>query len=402
MQWIAWSFVALPFVLGLYAYAVYPAILWVIGRVRPSPTRKDLPDPVPLVTIVLPAYNEEAQIRGAVEALLAQDYPADRRQILVVSDGSSDRTEPIVEEYGNRGVELLRMPKRSGKTAAENASVALIRGNIVINSDASIRLHPGATRHLVAQFADPGVGVASSRDVSISRQTESPNATEAGYVGYEMWVRDLETRAGGIVGASGSGYAIRADLHRQPVRHDLSRDFSSALTARRHGYRAVSVAEAICYVPRTASLRAEYRRKVRTISRGMETLLFNRALLDPIAYGAFAWKLISHKVCRWAVPLSLIPFVIGLVLLAPRHAWAYSVIAVGVLLVALAASGAAWPEDRPMPRLLSLVAFAAAANLAVINAAWRVLHGHDDHVWEPTRRASSPSSDLSVKNDAAG
>jgi cellulose synthase/poly-beta-1,6-N-acetylglucosamine synthase-like glycosyltransferase len=401
MQWIAWSFVALPFVIGVYAYALYPAILWVIGRVHPSPTRQDVPDPAPMVTIVLPAYNEEHQIRGAIEALLAQDYPVDRRQILIVSDGSNDRTELIVQEYQHRGVELLRMPKRSGKTAAENASVALIRGEIVINSDASIRLHPSATRLLVAQFADPGVGVASSRDVSISRQTESSNTTEAGYVGYEMWVRDLETYAGGIVGASGSGYAIRAELHSRPVRHDLSRDFSSALTARRHGYRAVSVTGAICYVPRTASLKAEYRRKVRTISRGMETLLFNRSLLDPIEYGAFSWKLISHKVCRWAVSLSFIPFVIGLLLLAPRHPWAYGVIAGGVLLGAFAAAGAAWPEGRPMPRPLSILAFAVAANLAVINAAWRVLHGHDDHVWEPTRRAPSPASDVNLSNDAS-
>src|SRR5581483_7590099 len=131
-------------------------------------------------------------------------------------------------------------------------------------------------------------------------------------VGYEMQIRSLETRTGGIIGASGSGYAIRADLHRLPVRADLSRDFSAALTARTHGYTAVSVDDAICYVPRTSTLRSEYKRKVRTVARGMETLMSQKHLLDPIRYGAFSWKLISHKVCRWLVPDSAILGLIGL------------------------------------------------------------------------------------------
>ena len=102
-----------------------------------------------MVSIVIPAYNEEAQIGGAIEALLAQDYPADRRQILILSDASTDRTDEIVASYASRGVELLRMPVRGGKTAAENASCTRLRGTIVVNSDSSIRLHPSAVRELV-------------------------------------------------------------------------------------------------------------------------------------------------------------------------------------------------------------------------------------------------------------
>src|SRR5262249_3474278 len=149
---------------------------------------------------------------------------------------------------------------------------------------------------------------------------------EAGYVDYEMRIRHLETLTGGIVGASGSGYAIRANLHKIPVRADLSRDFSAALTARTHGYAAVSADGALCYVPRTTSLKAEYRRKVRTISRGVETLLHNSHLLDPTKYGMFAWKLISHKVCRWLMPVSAILGAVGLALLAPAHRWAAAVL----------------------------------------------------------------------------
>jgi hypothetical protein len=278
------------------------------------------------------------------------------------------------------------MPVRGGKTAAENAACARIRGEIVVNSDSSVRLHPSAIRLLVEAMEDPGVGVASTRDVSISRTETAANETEAGYVNYEMVIRRLETDTGGIVGASGSGYAIRAQLHRIPIRADLSRDFSAALTARTHGYSAVSVDGALCYVPRTTSLKAEYRRKVRTISRGVETLGFQKHLLDPMDYGMFSWKLISHKICRWLVPASAILGVVGLALLATDDSWAGWLLAFGVIVCALAAIGALWPSSSKPPRVLSLLTFAVAANVAVVHALLRVLLGHEDHLWEPTRR----------------
>jgi glycosyltransferase involved in cell wall biosynthesis len=384
---LSWILLALPAVLIVYAYAVYPAMLGLLalrGQRLHEPTKE-----LPHVSIVVPAYNEELQIGGALDALVAQDYPTEKRQILVLSDASTDRTDEIVAGYEGHGVELLRMPIRGGKTAAENASCALLRGSIVINTDASIRMHPLAVRRLVEAMADPTVGVASTRDVSVTSDVATANAAEAGYVGYEMRVRALETSTGGIVGASGSGYAIRTHLHRIPVRPDLSRDFSAALTARKHGYAAVSVDDALCYVPRTVALRAEYRRKVRTIVRGMETLLHNRRLLDPRAHGLFAWKLWSHKVSRWLVPPAALLGLVGLGLLATVHASARIGLLAILLISGVAASGALWPRSRAMPRLLSVLTFALSANVAVLHALVRVVRGHEDHLWEPTRRSAT-------------
>jgi hypothetical protein len=206
-----------------------------------------------------------------------------------------------------------------------------------------------------------------------------------------MIIRSLETRTGGIVGASGSGYAIRAPLHRIRVRDDLSRDFSSALTARRNGFRAISVEGAICYVPRSVALDREYRRKVRTISRGMETLYFNRELLNPFAYGWFSWKLLSHKIMRWLVPLSALPALLGLALIAVSQPAVAGLLAAAIALAGLAVAGATWPESRRIPRWLpGGLLGVLAANLAVIHSAWRFVHGHEDHMWEPTRRAAIP------------
>ncbi len=384
MTVFACSLVAFPLVVAIYAYVAYPVVLWIASRKRESETIIHYSD-WPFVSIVIPAYNEEKQIAGAIDALLAQDYAKERLQILILSDASTDATDAIVRQYESRGVELLRLSDRGGKTKAENMAMSYLRGEIVVNSDSSIRLHPSAVRALVARMADPTVGVTSGRDVSISRD-KAANIAEAGYVNYEMRVRALETLTGGIIGASGSCYAIRAQLQKLPVRDDLSRDFSAALTARIHGFRSISVDRAICFVPRTSALREEYRRKVRTISRGIETLYVHRSLLDPIRYGVFAWKLFSHKVCRWLLPLSIAPGILGLVLLASSHSSARVLLAAGAVFALLAMIGTVWPSERLAPRIVSLPAFAVAANLAVLEAFWRVMARHQDHIWEPTRR----------------
>ena len=375
--------IALPLILGIYAYLLYPALLWIF-RTSNRSTDARVPSDRPMITVVLPAYNEERQIAGAIDSILTQSYPRERMQILVLSDASTDRTDDIVRGFANRGVELFRMPVRGGKTAAENASVSAIKGDIVVNTDASVRLHSQAIQHLIDAMSESTVGVASTRDQSVGIDDKA--SAEAGYVGYEMRVRQLETSAGGIVGASGSGYAIRSGLHKLPVREDLSRDFSAALTAHRHGFRAVSVEHAVCFVPRTPSLRQEFKRKVRTISRGIETLYFNRDLLSVRDHGQFAFKLISHKVVRWLVPLACLPAAVGLLMLAYSQVWARiaAIIALTILLAGIIAIRFEGPlVNRFLPRRVTGL---IGANLAVIVAAWRFFVGHEDHMWEPTRR----------------
>jgi hypothetical protein len=201
-----------------------------------------------------------------------------------------------------------------------------------------------------------------------------------------MRLRALETRTGGIVGASGCCYAIRAELHRLPIPPDLSRDFSAALTAREYRQRAVSVDAAIAFVPRTKSLRREYVRKVRTISRGMETLVRVRYMLNPIRFGMFAWKLFSHKVCRWLMPLSAVPAAAGLAFLARSDPWAQLTAGGAVIVGATALVGAMWPESKRVPRLIGIIAFSVSANVAVVHGVVRLLRASEDKTWEPTRR----------------
>lgn len=374
-----------------YCYLGYPAILGVWSALRPRVRTSGAAKALPMVTITLPVYNEAAVIEDTLEAVLAVDYPADRRQILVISDASTDGTDRIVESFAGRGVELARMPERRGKTAGENAMRMALRGDVIVNTDASVRIHPAAVRALVESLTDETVGVASARDVSVARLDAKANPGEGAYVGYEMWVRDLETRVDGIVGASGCLYAIRASLHREFLPESLSRDFSAALIARVHGYRSVSVPAALCFVPRGASLRQEYRRKVRTMTRGLATLYHHRQLLNPRRYGTFAWMLASHKLLRWLLPWSVVVLAIALAMNASSDPVALALLAVGLIGCSLAAAGWLWPERGRVPRMLALPAFAVAGTIAGLHAWVRALSGYEAAVWEPTRREAGAS-----------
>jgi len=380
----------------LYSYALYPLLLLVVARLRRARTivRTD-PATWPSVSITLPAYNAQDTLRPVLEALVRVDYPADRRQILVVSDGSTDGTDALVREYAAHGVELLRIEGRLGKTEIENRAFDALRGEIVVNTDASVTIDPQAVKHLVRALGDPEVGVASGRDVSVASVGATPHVGgEAAYVGYEMWVRDLETAVDGIIGSSGCLYAIRAPLHRRALPGHLSRDFSSALWARLNGLRAVSVKEAICFVPRAASMRIEYRRKIRTMSRGIQTLFFHGRLLDPLRFGVFAWMLWSHKLVRWLVPWALL--VAGVVAvagaftvpdLAPALGTLARAAALGTLAaLALAGLGWWWPGARP-PRLALMAAYFVSGTLAGIVAWKRALSDQRAPIWDPTPRA---------------
>ena len=382
---LALFLIAIPLVGLLYAYVGYPLILLLLAALRRETASRHSEWTWPSISVCIPVYNEEASIGAKLTQLVASDYPANR-QVLVISDASTDGTDEIVRGFADRGVELLRQPERRGKTAAENAATALITGDIVVNTDATIIIPPPSLKALVRAFADPTVGVASGRDISVGADGTEANRGESGYVSYEMSVRSLETRVGSIVGASGCFFAIRRDLHRIPVPPQLSRDFASALIARENGYRSVSVNDAVCLVPRTGSLSIEFRRKVRTMARGLDTLRHWRHLLNPLRHGGFAWMLFSHKLCRWLVPVFFPVALAGLGILS--FYWPPATVAFGSVILAAALGWLAlrWPEGKRLPRPVAWCGYLLSANLAAILAWSQVLRGDTNPIWEPTRR----------------
>jgi cellulose synthase/poly-beta-1,6-N-acetylglucosamine synthase-like glycosyltransferase len=384
---LAVAVAAAPLAIACYAYVGYPAVLWILSR-RRRLDRRDSTLAWPVVTVTVPVFNAVSTIGATLEGLLKLDYPRDRLQFLVLSDASTDGTDAVVEGFASRGVELLRAPDRRGKTAAENAALAYARGEIVVNVDATVVVPPGSLKHLVVAFQDPTVGVASGRDISAGGGMPEGTRGESGYVSYEMWVRDLETKVGSIVGASGCFYAIRRGIHDHPLPRGLSWDFASPLVARQKGYRSVSVPEAVCIVPRTPRIQIELRRKVRTMARGLSTLFYLRALMNPFRYGGFALMLISHKLLRW-LPYLLAPLsVVALGFLATQSAIAASVLAMigSIALLGMVGLGnSRWAHLTPVGITGFIVTVFAAGFLA-----WReALRGAQMATWDPTPRGAT-------------
>lgn len=387
--------VAAPFVIALYAYVAYPASLWVLTRLIPGKPKTHRVSEWPSVTVTVPVYNSAAVISATLEHLLEVDYPPELLQIIVLSDASTDATDDIVRGFAPRGVELLRMPVRRGKTAMENAVAHIARSDIIVNVDSSILIPRSSLKPLIASFLDPSVGVASGCDVSVAAGSEEKTKAEAGYVNYEMWLRGLETRLGTIVGASGCFYGIRRLVHAESLPSHLSWDFASVLAARKHGLRSVSVSEATCIVPRAPHLQTELRRKVRTMARGIRTLFYYRELLNPFVYGRFAVMLLSHKLLRW-LPYLLLP-------IAAAALVAMGIPSAGARYVALTVVGiglAGWWGIRKKRattfKPLALAAFGTAALYAGFLAWVEAIRHTEMATWEPTRRKDALAQNPSV------
>ncbi len=287
--------------LVLWVYAGYPALLLLLTRF--SRRQASAASHEPAVSLIISAYNEANVIRQKLENGLALDYPRDRLEIMVVSDCSDDETDAIVKEYENRGVSLIRMRERGGKTAGLNFAVPRARGAIVIFSDANALYHPQTARHLVRNFADPAVGcVTGESRYQVDENAADSTASENLYWRYELALKRMESAISSLVGGDGAIYAIRKALFRPMRPEDLS-DFVNPLQIIAQGYRNVYEPEAISFEDGVESFEKEFRRKVRIVNRAWRGLWRVRQVLNPFRFGFFTLQVISHKLLRWVVPV---------------------------------------------------------------------------------------------------
>lgn len=265
-----------------HAYFGYPLTLLVFKR-KPSAKAPFEPH----ATLIITASNEERRIRDKLENTLALDYPRERLQVLVASDGSSDETNDIVSSYADQGIELLAFPERRGKESAQKDAVLHATGEIIIFSDVATRIDPNGLREIIANFADPTVGCVSSADRVIGR--DGKPCGEGFYVRYEMWLRDLESQVNSLVGLSGSFFAARTAVCRD-FSGEMQSDFRTVLNSMRLGMRGVSDPDAIgCYQDISDS-RREFDRKIRTVLRGLTVFFHNLEFLNPFRYGLFSYQ----------------------------------------------------------------------------------------------------------------
>jgi cellulose synthase/poly-beta-1,6-N-acetylglucosamine synthase-like glycosyltransferase len=298
----------------VYVYAGYPVVVVVLGALRRKEVQQDTATP-PL-TLMIAAYNEEKGIAQKIEQSLRLNYPRELLSIVVVSDGSTDRTDAIVKEYQDRGVRLIRVEGRVGKTEARNQAVAQITTELVLFSDATTEYHPDIIRKLVRNFADPTVGMATGHLVYKKDAASSMTAGQGLYWQYESLIKRSQTWLGTLTGSVGCATAFRRSLYTALPPHIIE-DFTEPLTFVMKGFRVVYEPEAVCYELPTQKSADEWKMRVRVVRGGIAGMLYARKILNPFKFPVATFQLVSHKILRWLVPvfgLLLIP-VSGLALL---------------------------------------------------------------------------------------
>ncbi len=355
----------------VYTHVGYAALLWLLAR--PHGAEDDVAhvaDPRPSVSLIVAAHDEEASIVRWVRSTLAFEYPRDRLEVVVVSDGSTDRT---LEWAAKAGADLVLEVPRDGKVAALNAAVEKARGEVLAFSDANSIWEPDALGRLVARLADPQIGYACGQ---LRLEGEGGENQEGVYWRYETGVRALESRFAGVTAGNGAINAVRREAYiaLEPTRgQDIS--FPYELTKR--GWRAVFEPGAVAREPMAATLGSEFRRKRRMLAGAWATML-RHGMLSPRGYGpAYAFEILSHRALRYLSPI-LHLIVLGTNLALLGHGWVY-VVTLAAQLTLLAA--AALAPVVPL-RAFQLARYYVAVTAASAAGLWDYLRRGVPATWE--------------------
>lgn len=381
----------------LYAYLGYPLLIAVLARLFPRKDRYATPTPPP-VTLLIAAYNEDLVIEGKIRNSLASDYPREKLQVLVVTDGSSDSTPELVRGFARDGVKLLHDPKRGGKMAAINRALPQADGEIIVFSDANNHYRPDAISKLVAPFNDPSIGAVSGAKM-IEGQDANLGASEGLYWKYESFIKKQESRLGSCTSASGEILAIRKSAYRKPPDNVINDDFYIAMQILRQGYRFVYAPEAISYERVSPSARDEVIRRARINAGRYQAIAMARQVV-PFNRPVLVWQIISHKFLRPLVPFFMIGAAVANLLAVafppragslPALAMPYSVIllALQIIFYGLAWIGtksAGQGKQGKLMKLLYLPTFLTNSNLAALQGLVKFLRGGDFHIWERVQR----------------
>jgi len=347
--------------------------------------RQHKPEPgyTPSVSILIAACNEEANIRQKLEQTLKLDYPADKIEVLVLSDGSQDRTDEMVAAFADPRVKLVRIPERRGKTNAQNEGVKQAQGEILIFSDATTVYHPHALKYLTANYQDPAIGAVSGRYQYFDRNQNSPTGLGTiAFWNYENTIKTRQSRLGTLTGCCGCIYSVRKSAYTS-LAPDVISDLVQPLWVIQKGYRVVFEDRALAYEETTDSTAEEFAMRVRVITRGMRGLLSVPELLKPWKYPWIAFQLFSHKVLRWMVPVLLLALLAANVALM-NQPYFRGLLALQLGFYALAALQTLVPIHRRW-KPLGIPLYFCTLNAAAMLGAFDLLRGKKHVIWQPVR-----------------
>ncbi len=384
MQVLFWMLMGAVF----WTYAGYPCLLAMLALV---PRRRLAAAPIePTVTVIVSAYNEQKHIAQKLINTLELNYPKEKLEVIVASDCSTDQTHSIVEQFRDQGVKLVILPRRQGKTAAQNAAVEEATGEILVFTDATTILQTDAIRVLVQGFANPRVGCVDAPHKSVSQAGTVVGRGGHAYRSYESKIKELEARVNSLIGVTGCLYAVRRSLY-EPIDPDLISDFIIASKIYSKGCISISISSRGIDTQEIAheDVSREFEMRVRIVIRSIHGLVREARMLNPFRYGFFSFQLLSHKVMRYLVPEFLLgTLLLSLALARSDSSWAglYGLLFAGQLALYFAAF-LGWLSLRfkiPAP-FLHIPFYFVISNLAALWGSLEYLRGERKITWTTVR-----------------
>jgi cellulose synthase/poly-beta-1,6-N-acetylglucosamine synthase-like glycosyltransferase len=373
-----------------WVYVGYPLLLVFMSRLVPRPSRRDTV--TPSLSVIVPCHNEEALIEGKIRNLRELDYPHGSVEIIVVSDGSTDETVDVARAAGAETV--LDLP-RVGKITALNHAVREAQGDVLVFTDADSMLLPHTLRELVSNFADDDVGCVAANEISFVPTKDGPVVRGEGmYWRYEQWIKRLESRVASTVSASGRLYALRRNLFHESQETAGTDDFVISTMAIKAGRRLIFNERARVMVETHEDARAELRRKVRLMNRGMQAA--TRLCVDLWKLGArfYPMQLLSHKIMRRFVGFLLIALLASTVWLTLESSVWWLALTPQLLFYLLAVAGALFGRTALGKwKIVAVPYFFCLANSAAVMAVFLWLRGVRFETWEPNRLATKSRLD---------
>lgn len=380
---IFWGSVFLLF----YTLAGYFLLLELISVFfRKSNPMEPLGSECPSVTMIIPAYNEEASILEKIANCRELEYPEGKLDFIVVSDASSDRTDRRVQEASRTfsALTFLRVEGRKGKTACQNLAVIHAKGEILVFSDADSMYLPDAIRKLVRNYTDPAVGGVSGCYSYINPSNSSVGKSTITFWEYENRIKRCQSRIRTLTGASGCIYSIRRNLYEMLPPY-ISSDIIEPLTVVRKGYVIRFEEEAMAVELTTSRPKQEFGMRVRVVTGGIIGLLHVKEMLNPIRHPWIAFQLISHKIFRWLMPLFIAAIYISSVLLKEKSPLYIAVIVVMTIFLFAAVFGWILDYKGKSNRILSIPLFFVIGNAAILVAIVKACFGYKAAIWETNR-----------------
>jgi glycosyltransferase involved in cell wall biosynthesis len=369
-------------VLCVASYFLYPALVTMLGWLFAFKSTSR--DQEPMVSVIIAAYNEQRDIQRKIDNTLALDYPKDRMEILVGSDGSTDATADLLLPYSNQGIRCLVFTENRGKTAVQNDLAAQAVGEVLVFTDAASFLPADALRKLVRHFGDPRIGCVAGRMVFVQTGENLTTQSQGLYWRYESFIRRMESRLGSLIGVDGPLYAVRKSEY-VPLRPNIISDLMTPLLVLCGGKKVILEPEAVVEEQPTRKGRHEFNTRRRVTLRGLIGIFAHPEVLDIRRRPLLCLQVLLHKVIRWSVgPLVLING-ISVVLLASQEVLFAWVLA-GYLVFCLAAL-AGWLADRrgKKIRLCTVPYYFCLVNLAAGLAVVDFLRKKQSVTWETVR-----------------